>query len=86
MKRTKPNKIVGRKTINWWKCIDGVVIEHRQRVKVNMKSWGGVDDVEEEWKKYKDAFVGNAEGLCGRSAGMGGKPMETNHKSSRTSE
>ena len=34
-----------------------------------------VDDIviEEEWKKYKDAFVGNAEHLCGRSTGMGGK-------------
>ena len=29
-----------------------------------------VDDVEEEWKKYKDAFIGNAEELCGRSMGM----------------
>ena len=33
MKRTKPNKIVGRKTIKWWKCIDGVAIEYRERVK-----------------------------------------------------
>ena len=32
-----------------------------------------VDDVEQKWKKYKDAFVGNAEELCGRSKGMGGK-------------
>ena len=32
-----------------------------------------VDDVEEEWKKYKDAFFGNAEELCGISTGMGGK-------------
>ena len=32
-----------------------------------------VDDTEEEWNKYKDAFVGNAEELCGRSRGMGGK-------------
>ena len=28
-----------------------------------------VDDVEEEWKKYKDAFVGNAEDLCGHHEG-----------------
>ena len=26
MKRTKPNKIVGRKTIKWWTCIHGVAI------------------------------------------------------------
>ena len=30
MKRTKPNKIVGRKTIKWWKCRDGVATEYRQ--------------------------------------------------------
>ena len=34
MNRAKPNKIVGRKTIKWWKCIDGVAIEYRERVKV----------------------------------------------------
>ena len=35
-----------------------------------------VDDVEEEWKKYKDEFDGNAEELCGRSTGMGGKAIK----------
>ena len=34
MNRAKPNKIVGRKTIKWWKCIDGVAIEYRERVNV----------------------------------------------------
>ena len=74
MNRTTPNKIVGRKTIKWWKCIDGVAIEYRERVKVKYEELGEeVDDIEEEWKKYEDAFVGNAEELCGRSTGMGGK-------------
>ena len=74
MNRTKPNKIVGRRTIKWWKCIDGVAIEYRERVKVKYEERGDVvDDVDEEWKKYKDAFVGNAEELCGRSTCMGGK-------------
>ena len=74
MKRTKPNKTVGRKTIKWWKCIDGVAIEYRDRVKVKYEELGeDVDDVEEEWKKYKDAFVGDTEELCGRSTDMGGK-------------
>ena len=72
--RTKPNTIVGRKTIKWWKCIDGVFTAYRDRVKVKYEELGEeVDDVEEEWKKYKYAFVGNAEGLCGRSMGMGEK-------------
>ena len=35
-----------------------------------------VDDVEEEWKTYKDALVGNAKELCGRSTGMGGKARQ----------
>ena len=74
MKRTTPNKIVGRKTIKWWKCRDGVAVEYREMVKVKYEELGEeVDEVEEEWKKYKDAFVGNAEELCGRSTGMGGK-------------
>ena len=34
-----------------------------------------VDDVEQEWKKYKDAFVGNAEELCGKSTDVGGKAI-----------
>ena len=73
MKRTKLIKIIGRKTIKWWKCIDGVAIEYRDRVKVKYEElWEEVDDVDEEWNKYKDAFVGNAEKLCGRSTGMGG--------------
>ena len=44
MKRTKPNKIVGRKTIKWWKCRDGVATEYRQRVKEKyeeLRAWGG---------------------------------------------
>ena len=36
-----------------------------------------VDDVEEEWKKYKDAFVGNAEEHGGRSTGVGRKSRNT---------
>ena len=74
MKRTTPNKIVGRKTLKWWKCRDGVATEYRQRVKEKYEELGEeADNVEEEWKKYQDAFVGNAEELCGRSTGMGGK-------------
>ena len=80
MKRTTPNTIVGRKTIKWWKCIDGVATEYRDRVKVKYEELGEeVNDVEEEWTKHKDAFVGNAEELCGRSTGRGGKERK-NHE------
>ena len=85
MKRTKPNKIVGRETNQWWKCIDGVAIEYRERVKVKYEELlEEVDDIEEEWKKYKDAFVGNAEELlwkihdygwkCKKKIRNGGQP------------
>ena len=72
--RTKPNKIVGHKAFKWCKCIDVVAIEYREKVKVKYEELGEEgDDVEEGWNKYKDAFVGNAEELCGRSTCMGGK-------------
>ena len=65
MNRTKPNKIVGCKTIKWWKCTDGVAIEYRERVKVKYEELGEeADGVEEEWKKCKD------EELCGRNTRM----------------
>ena len=38
--RATPNKIVGRKTIKCWKCIDGVAIEYRERVKVKYEELG----------------------------------------------
>ena len=40
MKRTTPNKIVGRKTIKWWSCIDGVDVEYRESVKVKYEELG----------------------------------------------
>ena len=64
----------GRKTIQWWKCIDDVAIKYIDRVKVKYEELvEEVDDVEEVWKKYQDEFVGNAEELCRRSTVMGGK-------------
>ena len=48
MNRTKPNKIVGRKTIKWWTCIDGVPIEHRDSVKVKYEELGEEVDVVEK--------------------------------------
>ena len=37
-----------------------------------------VGGLEEEWKKYKEAFVGAAEELCGRTSGKGGMSMSSN--------
>ena len=58
MKRTKPNKIVGRKTIMWWQCIYGIAIEYRERLKVEYEELGQeVDDLEEEWKKNTRMYL-----------------------------
>ena len=54
--------------------IDVIAIEYRVVVKVKYEELGvEYDDVEVEWKKYKEEFVGNAEELCGISTGMGEK-------------
>ena len=37
-----------------------------------------VGGLEEEWKKYKEAFVGAAEELCGRTSGKGGVSRSSN--------
>ena len=37
-----------------------------------------VGGLEEEWKKYKEAFVGAAEELCGRTSGKGGMSRSSN--------
>ena len=34
--------------------------------------------MEGEWRQYKDAFVGVAEELCGRTSGKGGTPRSRN--------
>ena len=48
MNGIKRNKIVGRKTIKWCKCIVGVAVEYRERVKVKYEEHGEeVDNVEE---------------------------------------
>ena len=37
-----------------------------------------VGGLEEEWKKYKEAFVGVAEEICGRTLGKGGVSRSSN--------
>ena len=34
--------------------------------------------MEDEWRQYKDAFLGMAGELCGRMWGKGGKPRSRN--------
>ena len=37
-----------------------------------------VGGLEEEWKKYKEVFLGAAEELCGRTSGKGGVSKNSN--------
>ena len=60
----------GRKTIKCWKCTEGMIDEYKERVKMKYEELDTeVEAVEEEWKKYKDSFVGVAEEMCGRTSG-----------------
>ena len=55
------------------------MVEYRERV---MRKYEERDadkgTVEGEWRQYKDAFVGLAEELCGRTSGEGGTPRSRN--------
>ncbi len=51
----------------------GMIDEYKERVKIKYDELETeVEAVEEEWKKYKDSFVGVAEEMCGRTSGKGG--------------
>ena len=92
-------KVMGRKTLKWWKCSgdtvgtlwrhsgDTVATQWRHSGDAVATQWGHirciqrltleyeklgttVRTVEEEWKAFKDTFVGIAE-LCGRTSGKG---------------
>ena len=63
----------------WWKCKDGVMVEYRERINRKYEElYEEKGTVEGEWRQYKDAFVGVAEGLCGRTSGKGGTPRSIN--------
>ena len=73
MQKKKQTKTVGRRTIKWWRCKDDVAVEYKERVTVKYEELSEeVGGLEEEWKRYKEAFVGAAEELCGRTSGKGG--------------
>ena len=79
MKKCKEKRTMGPKNIKWWKCKDEMMLKCRERV---MRTHEELDadkgTVEGEWRQCKDAFVGVAEELCGRTSGKGGTPRSRN--------
>ena len=70
---------MGPKNIKLWKCKDEKMAEYRKRVRRKYEELDSEKGaVEGEWRQYKDAFVGVAEGLCGRTSGKGGIPRSRN--------
>ena len=68
MKKWKQMRIVGPKKIKWRKCKDGMTQQYNEMV---ARKYEELDDeagtVEEEWRQYKEAVIGVAEELCGRT-------------------
>ena len=79
MQKWKEKRTMGRNNIKWWKCNDEMVVEYMERVR---RKYEELDTekgtMEGEWRQYKDAFVGVAEELCGRTSGKGGTPRSRN--------
>ena len=61
----------GRKIIRLGKCRGKVVIEYKERMRVRYEELGEEAKGLEENKKYREAFRGIAEVLCGRTSGKG---------------
>ena len=79
MKKWKEKRTMGPKNIKWWKCKDEMMVEYRERVRRKYEELDAEKGtVEGEWRQYKDAFVGVAEELCGRTSGKGGTPRSRN--------
>ena len=79
MQKKKQTKTVGRRTVKWWRCKDDVAVEYKERMTVQYEELSEeVGGLEEEWKKYKEAFVGAADELCGRTSGKGGVSRSNN--------
>ena len=72
MKKWKEKRTMGPKNIKWWKCKDEMMVEYRERVRRKYEELDAdKGTVEGEWRQYKDAFVGVAEELCGRTSRKG---------------
>ena len=64
---------MGPKNIKWWKCKDDMMVEYKERVRRKYEELDAEKGtMEGEWRQYKDAFVGVAEELFGRTSGKGG--------------
>ncbi|KAI0231117.1 hypothetical protein LSAT2_018516 [Lamellibrachia satsuma] len=58
MQKKKQTKPVGRMTIKWRRCKDDIAVEYKEQVTVKYEELSEeVGGLEEEWKKYKEAFV-----------------------------
>ena len=60
---------MGPKNIMWWKCKGDVMVEYRERVRRKYLELAEKGTVDCEWRQYRDAVVGVAEGQCGRTSG-----------------
>ena len=70
MKKWKVKRKMGPKHVKWWKSSDEMMVEYRERVRRKYEELEAEKGtVEGEWRQYKDAFVGVAEELCGRTSG-----------------
>ena len=79
MKKCKEKRTLGPNNIKWWKCKDGTMVECRERVRRKYEELDAEKGtVEVEWRQYKDAFIGVAEELCGRTSGKGVTPISRN--------
>ena len=79
MKKCKEKRTMGPNNIKWWKCKDEMMVECRQRVRRKYEELDAEKGtVEGERRQYKDAFIGVAEELCGRTTEKGGTPRSRN--------
>ena len=79
MKKWKEKRTMGQNNTKWWKCKDEMMVEYRERLRRKYEELDGEKGpVDGEWRHYKDAFVGVAEELCGRTSGKGGTPRSRN--------
>ena len=70
MQKRSKDKVGGQKTIKWWKCSGDTAVTYKERLTLDYGKLGtSTGTVEEEWKTFKDAFVGAAE--CGIMSGKG---------------
>ena len=79
MKKWKEKRTMGPKNIKWRKCKNETMVEYREKVRRKYEKLDAEKGtVEGELRQYKDAFVGVAEELFGRTSGKGGTTRSRN--------